>query len=72
MRDVWTRSHLRGSSVRVREVIRGVGVELALSANMSNSTSTVRLVTRKIPVWHKLPEKDEQVLSLFQNIFHIF
>ena len=43
MRDVWTRSHLRGSSVRVREVIPGIGVELALSANMSNSTSTVTL-----------------------------
>ena len=43
MRDVWTRSHFRGSSVRVREVIRGVGVELVLSTNMSSSTSTVTL-----------------------------
>ena len=41
MRDVLTRSHLRGSSVRLHKVIRGVGVELALSANMSNSTSIV-------------------------------
>ena len=41
MRYVWTRSHLRESSLRVREVIRGVGVELALSANMSSNTSTV-------------------------------
>ena len=45
MRDVWTRSYLRGSSVRVREVIQAVDVELALNANMSNRTSTVTATT---------------------------
>ena len=40
MRD-WTRSHLRGSCVRIREVIRESVLSWTLNANMSNSTSTV-------------------------------